>query len=450
MNEARVTWLPGFVRRYVAGRNGLQQVVANAGWLFADKVIRLGVGLFVWIWVARYLGPQQFGLLNYAMALAALCGVLAGLGLDGIVVRNLVRNPEHRDWLLGTAFMLKLAGGIVAFVLSLAVATLLRPHDALALWLVGIVAAGTIFQALDAIDFWFQSRVESRYVVYARNAAFLAASVAKIALILAQAPLIAFAWVALGEIALGAGGLLTAYRWQGHGLRAWRSTPQCAGELLKESWPLVLSGLAITVYMKIDVVMLGEMVGDQAVGIYSATVRVSEIWYFIPVAIVSSVTPALIEAKKVSEGLYYQRLARLFRLLAGVALTVAILMTFGAGFVTDLLYGEAYSGASVVLAIHIWAAVFVFLGVAQGPWSINEGLTKLLLFRTLFGAIANIALNLMLIPSHGAIGAAVATVISQALSAVVLNAFNSKTRKIFVLQVNAMNPFPAKTGKRMS
>jgi PST family polysaccharide transporter len=182
------------------------------------------------------------------------------------------------------------------------------------------------------------------------------------------------------------------------------------------------------------------MLGDHAVGVYSAAVRISEIWYFIPLAIASSVTPALIEVKKVSEELYYRRIAKLFRLVAGIAFAIAIPMTFASNLVMDVLYGRDYIEAGPVLAIHIWAAVFVFLGVAQGPWTVNEGLTKLALFRTAVGAIVNIALNLVLIPGYGVIGAAIATIISYALSAFVLNAFSARTRRIFFLQLNAMIP----------
>jgi len=151
-----------------------------------------------------------------------------------------------------------------------------------------------------------------------------------------------------------------------------------------------------------------------------------------------SVTPALFEAKKLSTTLYYVRLTRLFRLMSGIALVIAVSMTFGADFVASLLYGDAYEGVGTVLAIHIWAALFVFLGVAQGPWNINEGLTKLALVRTVVGAVANIVLNLLLIPPYGSIGAAIATTVSYALAGVILNAFSDSTRKIFVLQLKSM------------
>jgi PST family polysaccharide transporter len=184
--------------------------------------------------------------------------------------------------------------------------------------------------------------------------------------------------------------------------------------------------------------MLGQMLDNKAVGVYSAAIRISEVWYFIPISIVASVTPSLIEAKKVSTAIYNYRLANLFRLMSAIALVIAVPMTFASGIVARVLYGNQYEGVAPILAIHIWAALFVFLGVAQGPWNINEGLTSLALLRTVIGAAANVILNIILIPRFGPIGAAIATTVSYALSAVVLNAFSRKTRGIFKLQLSSM------------
>jgi PST family polysaccharide transporter len=184
--------------------------------------------------------------------------------------------------------------------------------------------------------------------------------------------------------------------------------------------------------------MLGEMVGNQAVGLYSAATRISEVWYFIPVAIVSSVFPSIIEAKKVSEKVYYDRIAKLFRLMSLIALSIVIPLTILSKYVIQLLYGTDYFGAGAVLAIHIWAAVFVFLGIAQGPWTLNEGLMKLALQRTVIGAVANVMLNLALISMYGVIGAAVATLISQAIASFIMNVTDKRTRKIFSLQLQSL------------
>jgi PST family polysaccharide transporter len=416
-------------------------IIANTGWLFADRILRMGVGLFVGVWVARYLGVQQFGVFNYATAFVALFSTLSTLGLDAIVVRSIVREPEKRLQILGTTFWLKLIGGIAALVLAVSSIIVLRHDDQLTISLVAILASVGIFQAFDTIDLWFQSQVQSKYTVIAKNTAFVIISLVKVALISIHAPLIAFAWTALGEVGLGALGLIISYRVRGYSPWLWPWSSPLAKTLLKESWPLILSGLTIMIYMRIDQIMLGQMIGDKAVGLYSAATRISEVWYFIPMAIASSVSPAIYAAKEVSEALYYQRIKQFLRLLSLLSIVFAVPMSFLSGTIITVLFGKSYEASASILAIHIWASLFVFMGVGTSSWFIAEGLTQFALRRTIMGAITNVFLNIFLIPTYGGVGAAIATVISQAVASFLSNATHPKTRKIFKLQVKSLVPF---------
>ncbi|TRZ92284.1 MAG: flippase, partial [Rhodocyclaceae bacterium] len=182
----------------------LQAMLGNSGWLFLDKLVRIGIGLVVGVWLARYLGPERFGQFNFAIAFVALFSPIAILGLDGLVVRELVSRPEYKQEILGSAFAMKLAGGLLAFVLALLAILTIHARDQAGQWLVGVIAAGMILQAFDVADLWFQSKVQSRYSVLAKNGAFLTLTIAKVWLILSEAELIAFAWVSTAEIALGA------------------------------------------------------------------------------------------------------------------------------------------------------------------------------------------------------------------------------------------------------
>jgi PST family polysaccharide transporter len=433
-----ISYLPAAIRSRLQDRPYAQQIAGNSVWLFADKVVRAGVGLFVGVWMARYLGPAQFGQLSYAIAFVALFTPIASLGLEGITVRELVRHPEKKNEILGSVFTLKLIGGIVAFLGVLAVLSLMRHEEVQVRWLVTIVALGMIFQAVDVADLWFQSQVQSRYTVIAKNVAFLSLAGIKVWLIVTRADVVAFAWAATAEIALGAVGFYIAFRSVGNTWGTLRPAMVRMTSLLKESWPLLLSGLAIMLYMRIDQVMLAKMVGEQAVGLYSAALRFSEAWYVIPAIVVSSVMPALTEARAKSQEQYYQRLQRMFVLLVRIAYLVAIPMTVLSSPLIHFFYGESYGPTGLILAVHIWTAVFVFLGVASGPWIVNEGLTKLSLYQTILGATSNIALNLYLIPLYGAVGAAFATVISQGLSAWLSNFFLARGRQLFWLQSNAI------------
>jgi PST family polysaccharide transporter len=418
---------------------GLRRILENISWLMVDRVVRMGMGLFVGVWVARYLGPIQFGSLNFAGAFVALFGSVTTLGLDGIVMRELVHKAEDRHEILGTTLALRSVAGLVAVGVSIAILRLIQPHDRQALLLVSILSLTLVFQAFDTIDAFFQSQVRSKITVWAKNGVFLVFAAIRVSLIYAKAPLWTFAAAMTSEIALGAAGLVLGYRLSGGRMSSWRSSKQRAVHLLKQSWPLILSGMAIMVYMRLDMVMLKIMKGDFAVGLYAAATRVSEVWYFIPLAIVSSVSPAIMRAKDNPE-LFYGRLRKLFSLMTLSACAIGSIVALSSHAIIRILYSSGYSGAAPVLAVHVWASVFVFLGVAQSPWDISKNMLKLSLYRTVTGAIINIAMNFYLIPRYSAMGAAVATVASYAISGVFANAFSARTRPIFYMQMKSFIP----------
>jgi polysaccharide transporter, PST family len=421
-------------------KTGLNKILVNISWLFLDRIIRMVLGLLVAVWTARYLGTEQFGVLNYAIAFVALFGPLATLGLDGLVVQRLVNDRSQYLEILRTAFWLRFFGGWLAWILAVVGILLLRHDDRVTIIMVVILSAASVFQSADTMDLWFQSQVQSKYSVVAKNTAFIMATLGRVLMLAIHAPLVAFAWVTLLEFVLSAIGLVVVYLQQRQPLRLWSWNAQLGRKLLKESLPLILSGLTVMIYMRIDQIMLGQMIGDQAVGIYSSATRISEVWYFVPIAVVSSVSPAIYEAKKVSEALYYRRLGQLNRILVWGSIGIALPMTFLSQVLVVVLFGDKYADSGGVLASHIWAAVFVFTGMATSSWFVAEKLTHLQLYRTLGGAIANVLLNLVLIPVYGVTGAAIATVISQAIASLLSNATNRQTFKLFKLQIKSLLP----------
>lgn len=390
----------------------LRQMIGNASWLASEKLLQMGLGLLIGVWVARYLGPQKFGLLSYALAFTSLFAPLATLGLDKVVVRDLVQHPSEKHQILGTAFAIRLVSSILAYLLEIMIISWIRPDDKLTHALVVIVGLRMCFQVFYTIDLWFQSQVESKYTVWSKNSAYLCANGVKVLLVSLQAPVVFFAWSSLGEIVLGAIGLLILYQFKGNAIAAWRMSLSWGKRLLKNGLPLMFSGIAVIIYLRIDAIMLGQIFGDESVGIYSVATKISELWYFIPTALVSSASPALIEAKGISISLYEQRWQKLLTMMTGISYAIAIPMVFLAKPMITLMYGPNYAASGSVLAIHIWATVFVSLGVAKSVWIVTEGLTHLALVSTSCGAVINILLNLVLIPRYQEVGAAIATVIS--------------------------------------
>ena len=412
MNPTWTRYLPGFIRKRIAGRPELLEVMDNSGWMMGDQIVRKAGGLLVGVLLARYLGPQLFGEFNYAIAIFLLVSPIAMLALDGIVIRRIVQDPSCRDEILGTAFVMMIAGGSLAFVLALASIFLLRPEDSLVQWLVGILAAGNIIQAFIAIEFWFESQMQWKYRVYAMTSAFLLLCIAKIGLILMQAPVVAFAWAGLVETTLGSIGLIIVYRWRGYSMRAWRFTWATAQSLLQDSWPLLFSVLLTMVYLRIDQVMLGNMSSSKELGNYAVAVQISEAWYFIPVVISSSVFPVIVESEASSEELFYEQMQKLYSLMAFLTYVIALPVAFFSKAIINLLFSSVYSDAAPLLAILIWAGLFTGLEKARNCFIVAKNLTRMNLISIALGSMLNIILNFFLIPEYGAMGAVIATFIS--------------------------------------
>jgi O-antigen/teichoic acid export membrane protein len=277
------------------------------------------------------------------------------------------------------------------------------------LWLVGIIAAGGLFQSLNVIEFWFHAQVQAKYVALTRCCAFLFCSLIKVGLILAEAPLVAFAWVALFEVVAGMFGLFIAYQLRGGRILDWRARAARAKGLIKDSWPLLLSSMVIMIYLRIDQVMLGEMAGDAEVGIYSVAVRLAEVWYFIPSALYWSLFPGIVEAKAVDEELFYGRLQSLYNLVAFSAYAVALPVALTAHWLVPVLFGEAYARGGPMLAVLVWANIFMGLEMARSGFLTAMNWTRIYLLAVSLGCVLNVALNWLLIPRYGGMGAVVAS-----------------------------------------
>ena len=391
--------------------SSFKKYLANTSWLFFERVIRIIVSFVVVIYVVRYLGPRDFGLYSYVLSFTWLFVAVSTLGLETISVREIVKTPEKKNELIGTVFTLRLFGGLVA-VLLIAATLLISREELFTSILILIASAAFIFQSFSAIEYYFRATVKAKYNAYALSASVIFSSALKVILILIEAPLIYFIAAFTFEYFVLAVGLVTVYRINKHRVLNWKYSKILSVSLLKDSWPLALSGIVVMIYMKIDQVMIKHMIGEEAVGFYAAAVRLCEAWYFIPVTLCNSIFPAIVNAKNVNEEFYNNRMQKLYDLLAWIAIAIAVPVTFLSDEIIFLLFGSEFSSAAPVLTIYIWAGVAVFLGVASSQYLVNENLTKLLFLRTLVGVVLNVSLNFILIPVYGIIGSAIATLVS--------------------------------------
>jgi PST family polysaccharide transporter len=413
-------------------RVGSKDVLKNSGWLFLDKGIRAILGLLVGAWVARYLGPSQFGELSYYLALIAVFQSITTLGMDGVVVREIAKEPASASTILGTVFWMRLLSGCMGWVCILICFAIADSGNKQGLWILGIVGASLIFQSGDVVDLWFQGKSQNKRGVYAKLSAYLIANVIKIILIILSAKLIAFAIVVALEAAFVALAMSLSYRFYPSNDK-WLKSWVVARQLIAESWPYLISGISIMIYMRIDQVMIKEMLGEYELGLFSAILPFATIWNVVPVIICSVLLPYMTRKKVESTEEFNRYLAYLFRSFWGISIVVVLFTNLLSNFFIANFYGDAYKEAIPVLNIYILTIIPVFLGVAQNIWILNEGRSYLALTQTSVGGISSVLANLFFLPIWGIQGAAIAAVISYFISAIVINLLLS--RKLFMLQL---------------
>ena len=397
-------------RRRLDGLPKLRPIASNLGWLIGDQIVRLGVSLVIGVLTARYLGPERFGMLNYALAIVGIFSALSALGLDGIVVREIVKGRTPEPQILGTAFALQLAGGASAVVLANVTAAYLRPNDPLILALVAAASLGGLVYAFNVIDLWFRSQVQSKHVVHAKAVAFLVSAAVKLAAIKLEAPLKTFAWIATLELGMAAAALAIAYRRAQGRMTQWRVNGGQAKALLTDCWPLVFSGLAIMIYMKIDQVMLGHLVDSHEVGLYAVASRLASAGQFLPMAIASSTLPSVIAARAGGdESAFHTHMQRLYNIAAFSGYVVAISWTLTAKPLIGVLFGPSYAGSAHILIVLAWGGLFTHLGVARTSYLTAMNWTRAHFLTVALGCVLNVTLNLLLIPRYGGMGAAAAS-----------------------------------------
>lgn len=414
-----------------------QKYFKNTGWLMFGKVMSLVVGIFI----AKFLGPHDFGDLSFASSFTAIIFAVGTLGLDSFIIREILDNPGKKDEILGTAFWMRAGISVILVPASVLIYIFFRsfsdqPGTELTL-VVTFCASALFFRAFNIIDSYFQSQVKSKYVVQVQNVCLILSSLIKISFVLLKLPLIYFALALVIDGVMLAAGLVIIYHRQNLKIRNWTVNSVRAKTLLSQSWPLILSAVMITLYMQIDILMLKYFGGSAQAGIYTAAAKISEAWYFIPTAIVTSVFPAIIHARKTDPVRYQKRLQNLYDLLVVISIPVALIVSLGANEFIDLVYGNTFEGAGVILAVHIWSGIFVFLGSASSQYLLAEGFTMISFYRTATGAIVNILLNLWLIPLYGGVGASVATLIAYFVATFSI-LFYSKTRQQGIMVLRSL------------
>jgi O-antigen/teichoic acid export membrane protein len=419
---------------------GFQKYLKNTGWMFGGRMFSLAISFFVGAYIARYLGPSNYGLLNYVISFVGLFGFLASFGIDNIVSREIIKDHNLKDKIIGTSFFLKLIGSVFT-ILAIVIVSLFTAQDNFTLLLIWLFSLSYIPQAFNIIETYFQTQVLSKKVVRAQIIANLISTTLKLLVIFFNKGIFWLIFIYVAEVSMIAILLLSSFNSSGHSFRNWRFDKQIALSLLRDSWPLMLSSVAMGIYLKIDQVMIKNMLGNESVGLYAVAVKLSEVWFFIPVIICTSILPALINAKKNSEEFFNVRLSKLYSLMFWLAFIIALPISVFSKQIIYILFGSAYVGASLTLSIYIWSGISVFLGVAVNNFLLSQNLTKISFYTTAFGAIINVVLNIILIPVWGIFGSALATLVSYTFVTFSIIFFKESRPQIRVILNSIINPF---------
>ena len=408
------------------------KTVKNASWIIGGKVVHMLLSFFVGIFTARYLGPANQGLIDYASAYTIIFHSICTLGIDSIIVKNYIDHPDEQGETLGTAIVLRLISSLISVGLILGIVAVMDKGEKITLIVVALYSLSVIFNVFDSFGSWFQNRLQSKYPTIATLIGYVAVSIYRIILLITRKNVYWFSLSLTLDYVVIAIFLFIVYKKSG-GPRLSFSKEK-AKQLLKSSYHFILSGLMIAVYNATDKWMLKQLIGNAEdalaeVGFYGRANMLCTMWCFVLGAIITSVTPTIMRLHKTDTELFEKRNRQLYAVIFYVSTFVSVLFLFLSDWLIPFLYGVEYAPASNPLKILTWLTAFSYIGVARNIWIVCEEKQNYLKYLYLVAAIGNVALNLVFIPIMGASGAALASVITQVLTAIVIPMFIKPLRK---------------------
>lgn len=412
------------------------RVVKNAGWIIGGKLANKLLAFVVGIFAARWLGPGNYGLINYAAAYATFFASLCTLGINSVIVKNFVDHPEQESETIGTTLLLRAVSSLLSALMIVGIVSIVDSGEPLTVVVVALYSVGLVFQVFDTLNYWFQARLQSKYSAMAELVSYAAVSVYKIVLLALGKSVKWFAVASsLDYIVLAVFLLIAYFKNGGTGFRVSRHK---AKELLQSSKSFIIAGLMVSVYACTDKLMLKQMLGADAVGHYSLASSVSVSWAFILAAVIDSMYPSVVQSFNSDHALYERKNRQLYALVFYTALFMSALICIAARPFVVILYGETYLPAVQPLRIVVWYTAFSYLGVARNAWMVCEERQKYLKYLYFGAAVMNVILNLLLIPMWGASGAAAASLLTQISTTVLLPALIRPLRPNAKLMLDAV------------
>ena len=414
-----------------------KKIVSNVTWSLGGKIVNMASALFVGILVARYLGPENYGIMNYVISYVAIFTVFATFGLDNIEIRELSRQNDKKNTILGTCFSLSF---LFAFLAYLGIVCSLFIYKTDRFTSLMILAYGlTLFTGTgNILRNYFTSIVQNKYIVKSEILRTFIGAGIKIMLLLIKAPLEYFIYAQIFDTVLVASGYYISYKAIVGSVRLWRFDKTIVGFILKESFPLVLSGAAVIIYQRIDQVMIGNMLNKAEVGYFATAGKFVDLIVFLPTVLVQTVTPMLIRVKKKHPETYEAKKRTFVSITTWTALLIALIVSLLSYWLIMYTYGIKYVPAIPVLQIMAFKAVGMALSASAGQIIILEGIQRWAFIRNIIGCFICIFLNYLLIPQFGIIGSAAVTIITVLFTGCLANIFIPPYHEIMKIQLYAI------------
>lgn len=414
--------------------------VGNAGWMMLKNIYSMLLSLIVGSLSARFLGPSNYGVLSYGTSIISFFTIVSKLGMDGVVVAEMVKNPEKENTVLGTALVMRLAASILCFFGIWGIVLALEPGNKLLQTVTMLQGVAIIFQTSEVLNFWFNAHLEMKYVTLAEIFALTLANIWRISLLANSASV---EWFALSSsiLAFVCGVCVITFFVKKNGFHLGVNIAE-GRRIFGKSYHFIINGLAVTLYTQIDRIMLGKMVSEEAVGFYAAASTIAVMWEFVPTAITNSANPLLLGLYGKEQKKFEEKYQILLLGITFLGVVVSLGFTVLGKLAVYILYGKEYFASVPALSILIWSTAFAMIGTARSIWVIATGKNRYVKYYTSIGAVMNAVLNAMIIPKWGITGAACTTLFTQMFIAVLAPLLFKETREFFKIYMGCFKRGP--------
>lgn len=411
--------------------------IRNTGWIVFAQLYQMALSLVIGVISARYLGPSNYGTINYAASYISFFTIACALGLEGVVVKEIVDNRENEGKILGSSIAMRLLAGFLSMIAVCIIISVINPNDKTLLIVAFLQSLALLFSAFHIIDYWYQSMLKSKVSSIIKCVAYTSMSLYRIWLLITGKSVEWFAFsTSLDALIISILYLCCYKKDSKYRLKADRKTSK---QLISLSYHLIISSLMAVIYNQMDRIMIGKMIDQTHVGYYVAAATICNMWIFIPQALSNSARPLIMTLKKKNQQLYIKRTKQLTCAIFWIGVLFAILVSLLSKFIINILYGADFSEALMPLVILIWGTIFSSLSFPRAIWLISENKQKYMKQILLFGVITNLILNLILIPIIGISGAAIATLATEAVCCLIAPLLFKETREYVKYILESIN-----------